>query len=258
MNKLFQLISDGDGAPSTMRFAVLLIIVPIMTVWTVLSIKAGQMIDLDVKWIGLIAAALAAKTGQSFSENMSTPPLNTVVLSRAPATAPDPAGHLVTVLLALGICAGLLFAGTGCKTVAPGQPSGALSTDTNGIVYIGSWQVKTNDVYTGIKIAATIGTQQGVKADTNSVAYFLVAEEVIAVALDNDEYDPALIQRSFDSISLNGVRDNPDVVNGVNMGLALYQAFFGQVVSQKIADCSPYLRPALAALHDGIAAGLPR
>jgi len=37
MNKLMQLISDGDGAPSTMRFAVLLIIVPIMTVWTVLA-----------------------------------------------------------------------------------------------------------------------------------------------------------------------------------------------------------------------------
>ena len=72
MNKLFQLISDGDGAPSTMRVAVLLIIVPIMTVWTVLSIKAGQMIDLDVKWLGLIAAALAAKTGQSFAENGGT------------------------------------------------------------------------------------------------------------------------------------------------------------------------------------------
>ena len=146
------------------------------------------------------------------------------------------------------------FITTGCRSVAPGQPSGVLSQDTNGIVYIGSWQVRTNDVYNGIKIAATIGTQQGVRADTNSVVYFRLVESVLTVALDEGQLDPVAIR---DTIASLPIPNNPDVNNGVVAGLAMYQAFFGQVVAQKIGDAGPYLRPALTALRDGIKAGLP-
>jgi hypothetical protein len=249
MNKIIQLISDGDGAPSTMRFAVLLIIVPIMTVWTVLSIKAGQMIDLDVKWIGLIAAALAAKTGQSFAENAS----GSAPVKPAGGTPALPGAALI---LAFSLLPLALFC-TGCKTVNPGQPSGVLSADTNGIIYIGSWQVKTNDVYNGIKIAATIGTQQGVKADTNSVLYFSAVEQALTLALDAGQITPAQIQTELDAVDAN-MPNAADVSGGVQAGLTLYQAFFGAVVSQNISDASPYLVPALTALRDGIIAGLPQ
>ncbi|MGA2178797.1 MAG: hypothetical protein ABSH15_04360 [Verrucomicrobiota bacterium] len=248
MNKLSQLISDGDGAPSTMRLAVLLIIVPIMTVWTVLSIKTGAMIDLDAKWLGLIAAALAAKTGQSFSENLTAK--NAENAKPAGGTPALPGAALILAFSLLTSA----FLCSGCRSVAPGQPSGVLSHDTNGIVYIGTWTVRTNDVYNGIKIAATIGTQQGVRADTNSITYFKLVAQVLTVALDDGQLDPVAIRTTIASLPMP---DNPDVNNGIVSGLALYQAFFGQVVAQKIGDASPYLAPALTALRDGITAGLP-
>jgi len=243
MNKLFQLISDGDGAPSTMRVAVLLIIVPIMTVWTVLSIKTGQMIDLDVKWLGLIAAALTAKMGQSFAENGGTS-------LQSPKSALPGAAALALLLTGLTAIA---LATAGCTTVNPGQPSGVLSRDTNGIVYIGSWAVKTNDVYNGIKVAATIGTQQGIKADTNSVIYFSAFEQALTVALDAGQITPAQIQADLNAIDAT-MPNEADVSGGVQAGLDLYEAFFGAVVSPNIADASPYAVPALTALRDGILA----
>ena len=253
MNKLTQLISDGDGQPSTMRLAVLLIIVPIMTVWTVLSIKTGAMIDLDAKWLGLIAAALAAKTGQSFAEAQGAPavPLVATLSATAPKT-----GTALPLILAVCLLP-LALLSTGCRSVPPGQPGGLLSHDTNGVVYIGTWEVRTNDVYNGIKIAATIGTQQGVKADSNSVAYFVLVENVLTVALDSGQADPIAIREAITSID-SSVPNNPNVNNGIVAGLALYQAFFGQVVAQHLSDPSPYLTPALTALRDGIAAGLPQ
>jgi hypothetical protein len=165
-----------------------------------------------------------------------------------------------TILSALFcvLCASALITTTGCKTVNPGQPTGALSADTNGIVYIGSWQVKTNDVYNSIKLAATIGTQQGVKADSNSVPYFQLVQTVLTAALASGQYDPAIISAALGNISIAEVRANPGLANGVNLGLTLYGAFWGQAVAQKIGDASPYLTPALTALRDGIAAGLPQ
>ena len=154
--------------------------------------------------------------------------------------------------LILIFCSALAL--TGCRTVAPGQPSGVLSSDTNGIVYIGTWQVHTNDVYNGIKIAAIVGTQQGVRADKNSIEYFQLVEQVLEIALDSGQLDPIALRNTIAGLPMP---DNPDVNNGIVAGLALYQAFFGQVVAQQINDASPYLRPALSALHDGIAAGLP-
>lgn len=74
MNLLRQLISDGE-MPSTMRVLVLIVVVPVMIVWTVLSIKTGQFIVPDAKIIGLLISALGAKSLQSFAERpqVSTP-----------------------------------------------------------------------------------------------------------------------------------------------------------------------------------------
>ena len=73
MNKLSQLISDGDGAPSLMRIALLLIIVPLMAVWAVLSVKAGQFVPLPWTMVSLVLGTLGCKAGQSFAENLGPP-----------------------------------------------------------------------------------------------------------------------------------------------------------------------------------------
>lgn len=72
-NILLQLIGDGEQ-PSTMRVMTLLVVVPVMVVWTVLCIKTGQLIVPDAKFITLISAALGSKALQSLAENLPQAP----------------------------------------------------------------------------------------------------------------------------------------------------------------------------------------
>ncbi len=73
MNFLKQLISDGE-MPSTTRVLALVVVVPIMIVWTVLCIRQGQFIIPDTKIILLVATAVGGKTLQSFAENLKPQP----------------------------------------------------------------------------------------------------------------------------------------------------------------------------------------
>jgi hypothetical protein len=68
MNKLVELISDGTGAPSTMRVMSLLIVVPVMVVWTVLSIRQNTFVPIDGTTLTLVGFALGGKSLQSFAE----------------------------------------------------------------------------------------------------------------------------------------------------------------------------------------------
>lgn len=78
MPKLLQLISDGDGAPSTMRVMSLLIVFPVMIVWTVLSIQQNQFVVMDSHLLTLVGLALGGKAVQSFAER-ETPPVSPIV-----------------------------------------------------------------------------------------------------------------------------------------------------------------------------------
>jgi hypothetical protein len=71
MNPFRQLISDGAGELSTMRVMSLAVVVPVMIVWTVLSIRQNTFIVPDAKIITLVGTAMGSKALQSFSENFS-------------------------------------------------------------------------------------------------------------------------------------------------------------------------------------------
>jgi hypothetical protein len=70
LKALQQMIADGDGLPSTMRVLVLIIVIPIMVVWSILSIKKGDFIIPDPKILYLVATAIGGKAVQSFAENL--------------------------------------------------------------------------------------------------------------------------------------------------------------------------------------------
>jgi hypothetical protein len=70
MNASKQLISDGEQ-PSTMRVLALIVVVPVMVVWTVLCIKKGEFIIPDARIITLIVSVFGSKAIQSFAENIS-------------------------------------------------------------------------------------------------------------------------------------------------------------------------------------------
>lgn len=65
------MISDGEHA-SAMRVIALVIVVPIMVVWTVLCIKQGQFIIPDWRIVSLVVSAVGGKTLQSFAENFAS------------------------------------------------------------------------------------------------------------------------------------------------------------------------------------------
>lgn len=76
--KLLSLIQDDTGALSSMRVMALMIILPVMVVWTVLSIRQNVFVPMPVEMMGLIIAALGAKAAQSKFENPVTSPASPV------------------------------------------------------------------------------------------------------------------------------------------------------------------------------------
>jgi len=69
MNKFSQLISDGDGQPSSMRFAFLYVVITVMTAWFILSIRKGDLIPIDWTQVATVVFAFLGKAAQARSEN---------------------------------------------------------------------------------------------------------------------------------------------------------------------------------------------
>ena len=67
--KLLSLIQDDTGALSSMRVMTLIVVIPVMLVWTVLSIRQNVFVPMPVEMMGIIVAALGAKAAQSKFEN---------------------------------------------------------------------------------------------------------------------------------------------------------------------------------------------
>jgi len=154
----------------------------------------------------------------------------------------------LTFLAAL-VAMALTFAA--CKTVAPNQPTGFLSADTNGVLYVAGNAVTTNGVEQSLKLAAIAGAQAVLGYDANCKPYLQAVAEVFSSLLNDGIYDPAIIRLSLEKVSLNGAND-PNVINSVNGVLILYQTFFAAATEQKIDNVSPYLIPALRGIRDGL------
>jgi hypothetical protein len=77
-----KLIADDTGAPSVMRLVFLFVILAVVTVWAVLSIRAGAFVPMPVGVLELIGILTGGKVAQSFSENFS--PANTITQTKTP------------------------------------------------------------------------------------------------------------------------------------------------------------------------------
>ena len=70
---LTALIAEGDGSPSTMRFATLIIVGAVMGVWCYTSIKAGAPQPLSAEHVTAVLGALGIKAWQRGKEEGSAP-----------------------------------------------------------------------------------------------------------------------------------------------------------------------------------------
>lgn len=64
-----QLISDGDGAPSTMRVATLFVVLAVVGTWAVISIRTNTFAPMNSEMVALVVGTLTAKAVQSHAEN---------------------------------------------------------------------------------------------------------------------------------------------------------------------------------------------
>jgi hypothetical protein len=73
---LTALIAEGDGSPSTMRAATLLIVGIVMGVWAWTSIKAGAPQPLSTEQVGAVLGALGIKAWQRGKEESPILPVS--------------------------------------------------------------------------------------------------------------------------------------------------------------------------------------
>ncbi len=146
---------------------------------------------------------------------------------------------LVLVALALS---------SGCK-LSPGT-AGPVTVGSNGVVSVFGNAINPAAVKTDLKVAARAGSIAAIRYDANARAYLQSALGVLQTALDEEQYDPTNISQGLQNISIKEARD-PQIIQGVNDVLELYQSHFGDVVSANL-DKNIYVRPMLEGIRDGV------
>lgn len=160
------------------------------------------------------------------------------------------------ILSLIGSAILLALISTGCATTGTTGGTPPISVNpTNGIISVFGNPI--DPVVTGntIKGIAQAGAAAAIQYDKNSVSYLQLAETTLDLAVTDGKYDPATLASALANISVKEARD-PKVTQGVMAALNIYAIFAGQVVTADVKDVSPYLKPALEGLRDGIKAAL--
>ena len=167
---------------------------------------------------------------------------------------------LITTLILCSLLVAASFAEVGCKSTTPQSVNLGVTTatvNTNGILYLGSTPVDPAEVGLGVKLGAKYGAQALLKQNPASREFLEIAVGVIDAAIVAKNYDPANLQGALMAAMPTADANTAITIStAIADGLDIYRTFYGQVVSNKIADVSPYLAPSLQGLADGIAVAL--
>lgn len=144
-------------------------------------------------------------------------------------------------LFALALIAVATICATSCKT----------TSNPTGTVAIGS--VTIDPVATGkaVRIAAKMGTIEGLRQAPESRPYLLLAAATIDAAIATGQYNPTNITATLELETGSNVAGQ-----SIADALDLYSDFFGKLTSDKLDAQSPYTIPVLTNLAQGIREGL--
>lgn len=217
------------------------------------KIPAGILVA--VWWVTLAGVILGvvgtAITGYYAADKPSVP----VNPNAKPPTLP-PMG-LSVLLGTLAIASVFAFAGLGCKSTSANLGVVTATVNTNGVLYLGSTPVDPAEVGLGVKLGAKYGAQALLKQNPASREYLTIAVGVINAAIISKNYDPAQLQGALmAAIPTADANTAVTISTAVADGLDIYRTFYGQVMSNKICDVSPYLAPSLQGLADGVSIAL--
>lgn len=146
-------------------------------------------------------------------------------------------GTSIVTPLALALSGSLLL--TGCATTQNGAaPS----------------QTQVQATAAAVEAASQIGVFFAVRSEPDSKGYFEVAATIIGIAIADGAYDPAALKKSLEDMTVNELKE-PEALLAITTALNVYEAYFGQAVSQKL-DQNVYVKPVLNALKRGIEFGI--
>lgn len=144
-------------------------------------------------------------------------------------------GASIVTPLAMVLSASLLT--TGCATT--GNPPSQTQVQSTAAV---------------VEAAAQIGVFFAVREEPNTKGYFEVAATIIGIAIADGAYEPATLKKALEDITVNELKE-PEALLAITTAISVYEAYFGQTVSQKL-DKNVYVKPVLAALKRGIEFGI--
>jgi hypothetical protein len=149
-----------------------------------------------------------------------------------------------------------LIATVGCVTTNPSGPAtpSIIYVDSQGLLVVEGVVIDPSTVGQTIGLATTIGAAQAVQSDIHATQYLQAAKQLIDASLATGNYDPAALQNALNSISINELKNNATVKAIIVTSINAYARYYGAVVAQNLGDTSPYLKPILQGISNGIGA----
>jgi hypothetical protein len=119
-------------------------------------------------------------------------------------------------------------------------------------------QVLRPEAAAAISGILAIATPIAVKEDPNAGPYLAMVANVFSMSAEVGVYDPVLVQRSLDAISIRELRDSTTAKQVVVTAMAAYKGIFAEAVNAKLdaAKWGPFAKSLLSAMANGITAGL--
>lgn len=141
--------------------------------------------------------------------------------------------------------------------LTPGCTTVTKQVVTNGVTNtVATSQLDPVRTADAIRAITAVAVPFAIEKDPQAAVYFEAAAVLFRAAADAGAYDPVYLQASLDAIPFAQIK-TPEAKAGINAAFAIYRAYFGETVSAKILDTSPWAKPVLEALADGIFAALP-
>lgn len=134
----------------------------------------------------------------------------------------------------------------------PSTNSAAIYIDEDGLLVVGGLVADPKLVGSSVSIVTSIELASVTQGDTNSIAYLTVVKSALDASLTNGVFDPAKLRAALDVISIREIRNNALLKDIVALQIEGYGKYYYALGAQGIDNVSPYLRPILQGISDGI------
>jgi hypothetical protein len=166
---------------------------------------------------------------------------------------------VLTLTLIAALAAALV--NTGCKTTGGTDTGGTVTNtlpfiyvDSQGLLVVGGFVVSPALVGSSVSTATTLGIVQVVNNNSNSIPYLVMVKQLIDTSINNGNYDPTLLLAALKNSTANGLNDNPALQAVLLAAVNTYATYYSALTAQGLSNVSPYLKPILQGISDGIGA----